>query len=141
MTTVAVEAQKGGAGEAGTARVSRRRFRAGPWLAAAPFLLVVAVGLLAPTIALAVAAFQRTDQDSGATVYTVDNVTTAFGGGYRTALTGSLKLAVLTAVIGGVVGVVLAYAIQVGGSTWMRRLVTTASGVAANFGGIPLAFA
>ena len=142
MTATAVKAQAGGTGAAGPAPVPRRRrFRVGPWLASAPFLIIVAVGLIAPTLALAVAAFQRTDPTDGSTTTTIDNVTAAFGGGYRTALIGSLKLAVLTAVVGGIVGVVVAYAIQVGGSTWLRRIVVTASGVAANFGGVPLAFA
>lgn len=142
MTATAVKAQEGGTGDAGPAPVPRRRrFRVGPWLAAAPFIIIVAVGLVAPTIALAIEAFRRTDSDTGVSTTTTANITAALGGAYRTALVGSLKLAVLTALIGGVLGVVVAYAIQVGGSTWLRRVVTTASGVAANFGGVPLAFA
>jgi putative spermidine/putrescine transport system permease protein len=114
---------------------------AGPWLAVAPFLLVVTLGLLLPTIALGVAAFQRTDPVTQVTESTMDNVSAALGGGYRTALMGSLRLSAVTAIIGAVLGVLLAHAVVRGGSPRLRRIVLTASGVLANFGGVPLAFA
>lgn len=146
MSAAAVTARQGGTGESGPTPSAvpdpgrRRRFRAGPWLAAAPFLILVAVGLIAPTIALAIEAFQRTD-DSGVTSYTAANLTDAMQGGYRIAMLGSLRLSLLTAVVGGFAGVLIAYAIAAGRNTGLRRLVVTASGVAANFGGVPLAFA
>ena len=44
----------------------------------------------------------------------------------------------LTAVVPGVIGIVVAYAVQTSGSSALRRVVSTASGVFANFGGVPL---
>jgi putative spermidine/putrescine transport system permease protein len=45
-------------------------------------------------------------------------------------------------VLGGIVGLLVAYAaIREGTPRWVRSMLTTFSGVAANFGGIPLAFA
>jgi putative spermidine/putrescine transport system permease protein len=49
---------------------------------------------------------------------------------------------VITAVIGGLLGFLMAYAALGRGSPrWIRSALTTFSGVAANFGGVPLAFA
>ncbi|HWB37336.1 MAG TPA: ABC transporter permease subunit, partial [Rugosimonospora sp.] len=131
------------AASAGTAGAAprRRRGRLGGWLALAPFLFIVAVGLVAPTIAIAIGAFRQTDPFTDVTTTTTANVSAAVQGGYRTAMYGSLKLALVTAVLGAIVGVLLAYAIVTGGSSLLRRATLTASGVLANFGGVPLAFA
>ena len=51
----------------------------------------------------------------------------------------SIELSVVTAVVGGIL---MAYAaIRSGTPRWIRPLLTTFSGVAANFAGVPLAFA
>jgi putative spermidine/putrescine transport system permease protein len=111
-------------------------------LVTAPLLLIVTLGLVIPTIAIAFDAFRRTDPKTGVTSSTMDNFTAALSGGYRTAMWGSLKLSVVTAVLGAVVGVAIAAAVVAKGETSvLRRLVLTASGVLANFGGVPLAFA
>ncbi|MFG2040286.1 ABC transporter permease [Dactylosporangium sp. NPDC048998] len=104
-----------------------RARRCGPWLAVAPFLIVMLVGLVLPVIALAAGAFEG------------DSIKSSFNSGYRTAFWGSVKLSVVCAVLGAVVGVLVARAVLSGG-TLLRRLVLTASGVLANFGGVPLAF-
>lgn len=117
---------------AGAAEAGRTR-RVGPWLAVAPFLLVMLVGLILPAVALGFEAFRTQDG------YTTANVTAAAVGGYRQALWGSVKLSVVTAVLGAAVGLLVAHAVLSGG-TVLRRLVLTASGVLANFGGVPLAF-
>jgi len=61
---------------------------------------------------------------------------------YRAAFASSLLLSAVTAVIGAVFGAFLAQAVLTGrpGSP-LRRIVSTASGVLAYFGGVPLAFA
>jgi putative spermidine/putrescine transport system permease protein len=87
------------------------------------------VGLVLPTIALGTGAFQNGTAD----------VREAVSGGYLQALWGSVKLSVVCAVLGAVVGLLVAQAVLAGG-TVLRRLVMTASGVLANFGGVPLAF-
>lgn len=117
------------------------RRRLGPALAVAPFFLIVTLGLILPTVALAIGAFQRKNPDTLETETTLDNLTGALRGGYRTALLGSLRLSAICAVIGAVLGVLLAAAVVRSGSPLLRRLVLTASGVLANFGGVPLAFA
>ena len=57
---------------------------------------------------------------------------------YRT----SIEISLVTALLGALFGLVIAYAaIREGTPRWVRSAFTTFSGVAANFGGIPLAFA
>ena len=54
----------------------------------------------------------------------------------------SVELSVVSAVIGAVVGAVLAYAIATGNPNGvLRRMMTSACGVLAQFGGVTLAFA
>lgn len=54
----------------------------------------------------------------------------------------SIKISVITAVLGGLLGLLMAYAaLSQGAPRWIRPALTTFSGVAANFGGVPLAFA
>ncbi|GAA2384482.1 ABC transporter permease [Dactylosporangium salmoneum] len=104
-----------------------RARRCGPWLAVAPFLIVMLAGLVLPVVALASGAFEG------------DSFKTSLNSGYRGAFWGSIKLSVVCAVLGAGVGLLVARAVLAGG-TVLRRLVLTASGVLANFGGVPLAF-
>jgi putative spermidine/putrescine transport system permease protein len=61
---------------------------------------------------------------------------------YRIAFVSSLVLSAVTAVIGAVFGAFLAQAVLTGRpDSPLRRIVATASGVLAYFGGVPLAFA
>ena len=74
--------------------------------------------------------------------YTFENLRLLFNHPYIDAYKTSIEISLVTAVIGGVVGLFVAYAaIREGTPTWLRSGLTTFSGVAANFGGIPLAFA
>jgi hypothetical protein len=57
---------------------------------------------------------------------------------YRT----SIKISLVTALLGGLLGFLIAYAASLPGAPrGVRSALSTFSGVAANFGGIPLAFA
>jgi putative spermidine/putrescine transport system permease protein len=61
---------------------------------------------------------------------------------YRAAFASSLLLSAITAVVGAVFGTFLAQAVLTGRpDSPLRRIVATASGVLAYFGGVPLAFA
>ena len=61
---------------------------------------------------------------------------------YRAAFLSSLLISAITAVIGAVFGTFLAQAVLTGSpDSPLRRIVATASGVLAYFGGVPLAFA
>ncbi len=105
-------------------------------LGALPFALYTLLFLGIPTIALVVGAFQS---PSGG--FTWDNVHTAVTGVYRHGLWLSIKLSLITSIAPAALGLVLAYAVHTApNGTLLRRLVTTAAGVFANFGGVPLAF-
>ena len=111
-------------------------------LGALPFLLYVAVFLLLPIGVLAVEAFRATDPVTFEETWSTDSITTITDGVYRRAYLGSLQLSLITAVLSAVLGLALAVAIlRARRGRLLRRLVLTASGVLANFGGIPLAFA
>jgi putative spermidine/putrescine transport system permease protein len=123
----------------------RRRGRRGRLLVvlgALPFFLYVAVFLLLPIGVLAVEAFRATDPVSFEETWSTASVTAITDGPYRRAYVGSLQLSVITAVLGAALGLALAVAVlRARRGRLLRRLVLTASGVLANFGGIPLAFA
>jgi putative spermidine/putrescine transport system permease protein len=111
-------------------------------LGALPFFLYVAVFLLLPIGVLAVEAFRATDPTTFEETWSTASVQAVTDGPYRRAYVGSLQLSVITAVLGAALGLALAVAIlRARRGRLLRRLVLTASGVLANFGGIPLAFA
>jgi putative spermidine/putrescine transport system permease protein len=61
---------------------------------------------------------------------------------YRSAYITSIKVSLYTAVLGGLLGLLIAYsAISPRAPRFIRPAMSTFSGVAANFGGVPLAFA
>jgi putative spermidine/putrescine transport system permease protein len=61
---------------------------------------------------------------------------------FREAYKTSIEISLVTALLGALFGLLIAYAaIREGTPRWIRSAFTTFSGVAANFGGIPLAFA
>jgi putative spermidine/putrescine transport system permease protein len=102
-----------------------------------PFGVYMTLGLLVPLIAVAIGAFQNPDNSS----FTFHNVKIATSGIYLHGFGETIFLAVLSSVIPGVLGLLLAYAIwsaRRGGA--LRQVAITASAVFANFGGVPLAF-
>lgn len=115
--------------------VPHRRRRPGPWLAAVPLLLFVALAFGLPALAMLNGALTVNGS------YGLANLDASVHGAYRTALLGSLKLAGTTAAIGSVLGLLLAQAVVTSRGRVLRESVLTASGVLANFGGVPLAFA
>lgn len=107
------------------------------YLGIVPFAVYVALGLLLPLIAVAIGAF--TDYNKGG--FTTSNVSTALHGAYLTGFGNTIVLSVVSAVIPGVFGLLIAYAIFTARrASLLRQIVITASGVFANFGGVPLAF-
>jgi putative spermidine/putrescine transport system permease protein len=107
-----------------------------------PFFLYIAVFLLLPVGVLAVEAFRTTDPVTFTESWSTASIRAITGGAYRRAYLGSLQLSLITAVLGAVLGLALAVAVlRARRGRLLRRLVLTASGVLANFGGIPLAFA
>ena len=108
------------------------------WLGVVPFFAYTAMFLIIPAGEVMVGAFQDT---SGG--YTVDNVRDIVETeNLRNAFKTSIEISLVTALLGGLFGLLIAYAaIREGTPRWIRSAFGTFSGVAANFGGIPLAFA
>lgn len=127
------------AAAAGATAPARRR--SAGWLAVLPLLVFVAISFGAPAVAMINGAFTVKDPATGASSYTTANLTTSLQGAYLTALWGSVKLSGLSAAIGAVLGLLLAQAVVTSRFRALREAVLTASGVLANFGGVPLAFA
>ena len=94
--------------------------------------------LIFPAAVVMIGAFKS---DHGG--YTTSNVLAILRtANLRDAFWASIKLSFWTAVVGGLLGLLIAYAaIRKGTPGWIRSAFGTFSGVAANFGGIPLAFA
>ncbi|MER5913911.1 ABC transporter permease subunit [Streptomyces sp. NPDC001982] len=123
-----------------TASVKRRRHAPG-WLAVVPLLVFTAIAFGIPAVAMLNGAFTVKDQSTGASSYTAANLSTSLQGPYLTALLGSVKLSAISAALAVVLGLPLAQAVVTSRSRALREAVLTASGVLANFGGVPLAFA
>ncbi|MFB7266362.1 ABC transporter permease [Streptomyces nojiriensis] len=120
-----------------------RRRRRGPrtWLATLPLLTFTGLCFGIPLGAMAYGAVTRTEPANGATRLTGEHLTRSLQGPYLDSLIGSVQLSALTALVGGVLGVVIAQAVVTSRSAGLRSAALTASGVLANFGGVPLAFA
>jgi putative spermidine/putrescine transport system permease protein len=118
--------------------VSGRRRRSFAWLGVIPFFAFATLFLILPAATVMVGAFKS---DSGG--YTVDNVTSIVrSSNLRKAFEESIRISLTTAILGGLLGLLIAYAASRKGTPgWIRSAFGTFSGVAANFGGIPLAFA
>ena len=114
-----------------------RRLRPPNWLGTTPFLAYVAIFLLLPTGIIVVNAFRS---PSGA--LNLSSVKVLFESADRGYFIGSLKLCLISSVLGAVLGAILAYAIASGNPDGaVRRLYIAVSGVLAQFGGVTLAFA
>ena len=122
---------------AGPRRASTSLRRGLKWLGVVPFGVYVALGLIAPFVAIAIAAFKN----SSTGALTLSNFNTALHGTYLLGLRTSLVLSIATAILPGIFGLLIAYAIFTAKrGNVLRQVVITASGVFANFGGVPLAF-
>ncbi len=113
-----------------------RLTRVTPWTALLPFLVYLLVFLVVPTVTVIVGAFQ------GAGGFTLDNIRALFEPATLTVLWKSIVLSATSAAVGAVFGALLAYLVVTRPATSLfRRTVTAISGVLAQFGGVPLAFA
>ncbi len=110
--------------------------RLAPALGLGPFLLYLLVFLLVPTVTVVVNAFVE-----GGT-FTFANMSALTTPTVLSALWKSVLLSGSTAVIGATLGALLAYLVVTRPATsLLRRVVTSAAGVLAQFGGVMLAFA
>ena len=102
-----------------------------------PFGAYVTLGLLLPMVAVAIGAFQNSNGGG----FTFSNISAATHGIYLKGFWQSIELSVITALLPGIFGLLIAYAIFTAKrGAILRQVAITASGVFANFGGVPLAF-
>jgi len=106
------------------------------WLLVGGFFAYSIAFLLLPSVAVLVGAFR------GEHGLTLRYVRLLFTPRYLVAFRNSIELSAVTTVIGGVCGLSIAYlALSPRSPGWLRVAVISFSGVAANFAGVPLAFA
>jgi putative spermidine/putrescine transport system permease protein len=115
----------------------RRRVRAALAAAAGliPFGVYTALFLGVPVVAVVVEAFR-----SPSGHWTWANVSIASHGIYLHGFVTTIELALLTSIVPGIFGLLVANAVLTSRGRVLRRIVSTASGVFAQFGGVPLAF-
>lgn len=100
-----------------------------------PFFLFAIIFIGLPTLSVVYLAFIGNSGE-----VTLENMRVAFQEEYLTSLTGSLKLGFFSALTGAIAGLAISYAVAISGRKKIQRVVSTASGVFANTGGVPLAF-
>jgi len=108
------------------------------FLGVVPFFAFAALFLLFPIAFLVIGSFQ--DSVTGAP--TIKNYIDLSEPNIVLAYSSSIEISLVTAVAGGILGFLIAYAVILGGlPRFLRPLLMTFSGVASNFAGIPLALA
>lgn len=107
------------------------------WIGVVPFFVFVLAFLIIPSLNLFVGAFQDAKGN-----FTFANIIALLDPYVLKAYSVSLQVSFITSLIGGIFGFFVAYAVTIGKAPrWMRNILMTFSGLAANFGGVPLAFA
>lgn len=105
------------------------------WLPVAPFVVFVGVFLLMPAVVVFQKALVRVDEPKAPMIE-------AITGQFRKSFIFSMQISAITAVLGAVFGTMVAASIvRLGHRRGLRNALTGYSAVAANLGGIPLAFA
>jgi putative spermidine/putrescine transport system permease protein len=107
------------------------------WLGLVPFLLFCLVFEILPAIIIIQGSFS--DNITGAP--TLDNYSHMFSSENMHAFETSISLSLVTALIGGIFGALAAYGVYNLRTGWLRNLLIGFSSIAANFAGVPLAFA
>ncbi|WP_425145245.1 ABC transporter permease [Deinococcus sp.] len=120
--------------------------RLGDWLTTAlfvgPLLIVMLAFLIVPAFAVLVGAFRFDGVDGAAGGWTLQHIRDLAQPQYVRGLQNSVLLSGASAILGTVIGGLLAYAVLgEGGPAWLRSPLVAFSGVAANFAGVPLALA
>lgn len=119
------------------ARSSRSRSSSLPgWLGALPYLLFLAIFLIAPIVTNIWTSFQVDGS------FSLASMSRLFEPQYRDAFVQTINLSLFTSGIGGVLGFILAWALATSERPkWLRNLVLSFSAVASQMGGVALAFA
>ncbi|GAA1405104.1 ABC transporter [Glutamicibacter uratoxydans] len=116
--------------------ISPTRRRLPGWVGAAPLLIFLTVFLLLPIGANIVTSFRVKGE------FSLASMAKLLEPQYLDAFIQTFNLSLLTAVIGGAVGLLLAWALATGKKpAWLQNLVMSFSAVASQMGGVALAFA
>jgi putative spermidine/putrescine transport system permease protein len=139
MTAASTTSPRGAPG----ARPGRRLSWA--WLGVLPFVIFAFAFLVAPTLYLASGSFQNLavpPNDPARGTFTLQNYAQLSQPNLADSYFASIEISLVTAVVGGLFGFLLAYAVIMGGlPRFLRSALLTFSGVASNFAGVPLALA
>jgi putative spermidine/putrescine transport system permease protein len=107
------------------------------WVGVIPFFLFAFLFMALPSLSLFVGSFQDAKGN-----FTFQNILDLSDPSIISAYWVSIRISLATAIGGGILGFLMAYAVTIGGlPRWVRTALTTFSGVASNFAGVPLAFA
>jgi putative spermidine/putrescine transport system permease protein len=132
MSIDMIEVVEGGRAT-GAAPRARRNWA---WLGLAPFVLFLILFLLLPAVGVISKGLH--DINGNWSLQPIRSVLTK----EKKAFVNSIELSLITAALGAVIGTALAYAaVTARKPKWLRSLVTSFTGVAANMGGVVLAFA
>ncbi|MFG1920766.1 ABC transporter permease [Cryptosporangium sp. NPDC048952] len=132
-TPAPLSTSEGGAG-------GRRRLNLLSLLGVVPFGAYIVIFLIIPTLVVVIGAFGANPEDGGGA--TLENIKALGSRQVVDAFVFSISLSAASALIGAFLGALLAYAVATAKPDGMlRRIVTSACAVLAQFGGVTLAFA
>jgi putative spermidine/putrescine transport system permease protein len=124
-------------GASTTRPAPRRERRSWAWLGLVPFFLFSFLFMFLPAIYLIVGSFRNNAEQ-----WTLQNYLDLSTGIIPGAFWTTIEVSLVTAVVGGLFGLLLAYAVILGGLPRLLRIsLFTFAGVASNFAGVPLALA
>jgi putative spermidine/putrescine transport system permease protein len=113
------------------------RLNWGQWLGVLPFFVFSTLFLIAPTLILAYRSLEGTNGG-----LTFDNYRQLLSPTVLSSYGMSVRISLTSAILGGLVGFLIAWAVSLGGLPRpLRSITSTFSGVASNFAGVPLAAA
>ena len=107
------------------------------WLGLVPFFLFALLFIFLPSASLFIDSFRNAQGN-----FTFENIVGLFTPPIPAAYWLSISISAFTAIGGGLLGFMMAYALTMGNlPRWLRPFTLTFAGVASNFAGVPLAFA
>jgi putative spermidine/putrescine transport system permease protein len=107
------------------------------WLGVLPFFIFAILFILIPSASLFIDSFRSTEGG-----FTLQNIAGLTEPPIPQSYWLSIRISLFTALGGGILGFLMAYALTMGNlPRWLRPVTLTFAGVASNFAGVPLAFA
>ena len=107
------------------------------WLGVLPFFLFTFLFIILPASVIFIGSFQDLAGN-----FTFENITGLFTPYILNSYKLTIQVSLVTALGGAIFGFLLAYAVTIGGlPRWVKSALSSFSGVASNFAGVPLAFA